>query len=98
MEIYEIKAEVFRWASILLVFCTKNEQTKDSLFHKKLHSFSSFNSPVKWFQACIFSMISKLGNNLKLQRHLTVLTHSRYWQQFAAWQCGASWTRYDLPH
>jgi len=38
-------------------------------------------------------IISKLGDELKLQRYLT---HSRYWQQFVAWQCGASWTTWEV--
>jgi len=46
MEMYEIKAQVFRWGSIFPIFAKKWE-IKNSILLTKLHSFSSFNSPVK---------------------------------------------------
>jgi len=70
MEIYGIIAEVFRRTSIFHIFCIENEQTKH-FFHKKLRSFSNLNSLVKRIQECISNMISKLSNNLKLQKYLT---------------------------
>jgi len=34
METYEIKVEVFKRASVFIIFCIKTEQIKNPFFHK----------------------------------------------------------------